>query len=228
MLVGHLAAVIGPPLAFQARGPIGVSPSVATLVAPVESYGQALFLDRGYAFFAPDPGPSHLFQVAVKRTSGNTEQILIPDLGDQWPRLAYHRHFMLAEYYQDIYQPPGPPEGLAEAEPDAASEWARRRQRYEKVRQSFAQHIETNDPGCEVLGIRRVEHRIPRWEDYVREPIALDDDRLYVIQFDNPVSLDDPVDRTGGDGTLIAPARPAEAVPIPSGKPDADITDGAP
>ncbi len=58
LLCGHLLAVALPPLAFQARGPLGLSPAVETALLPVEQYGQFMFLDRGYSFFAPIRGPA--------------------------------------------------------------------------------------------------------------------------------------------------------------------------
>ena len=216
LLIGHLLAVVGPPLAYQARGPIGLSPSVATVMSPVESYGQALFLDRGYAFFAPDPTPSHLFQVAIKNDKGEVEQFLVPDRTQQKPRLAYHRHFMLSEYLTEIYQPPGPPRELAKQEPDVAEQWRKARDHYMQVRQSIYQHVEASNPGSEIIGLRRVEHLVPRWETYNLNPVPLDDKALYRIMFDQLPGE--------SGGTLIAPQQPAETVPIPEGNREADET----
>ena len=98
LLVLHLLAIFLPPLSFQSRGPLGQSPSVASLLWPLEGYGQFLYMNRGYAFFAPDPGPSHLMQAAITDPQGNRQEVMYPDLRQQWPRLLYHRHFMLTEY----------------------------------------------------------------------------------------------------------------------------------
>jgi hypothetical protein len=213
----HVAAVVLPPLSFQAQGPLGISPVVETAVAPLEKYGQFLYIDRGYAFFAPDPGPSHLIQAAITGTDGNRVERLYPDLDDQWPRLLYHRHFMLAEYLEEIYQPPGPPRELTELDREAAEYWFRARARYEHVRQSVVDHLKKMNPGQDVA-IRRIEHLIPDLTMYIEAPIALDDPALY------RVLLDQPMDAASDSDLLIAPERPAEAIPSPQGDRESEDT----
>jgi hypothetical protein len=190
LIVGHLLAIFLPPLAFQAGGPFGDSPSVALLLSPVRGYSQFMYFDRGYAFFAPDPGPSHLIQAAVTGADGQTTESLYPDLNHQWPRLNYHRHFMLAEFLNDMYQPPGPPQELIAADRPAADDWARLRERYEHVRQSIRDHLSHVNDGKDVK-IRRIEHLIPTFIDYVQDPISLDDPRLYTVLMDR--GPDDPL-----------------------------------
>lgn len=209
----HVAAVILPPLSFQARGPLGVSPVVQTAITPFEKYGQSLYIDRGYAFFAPDPGPSHLIQAAITGTDGNRTEELYPDLDNQWPRLLYHRHFMLAEYLEEIYQPPGPPRELAELDPEAAEYWVRSRARYEHVRQSVINHLKERHGGQDVA-IRRIEHLIPDLTLFVEEPIALDDPQLYRVLRDQPINLGGGALPSDAD-VLAAPTRPAETIPLP-------------
>jgi len=53
LVVLHLAAVVTPPLAFACRGESPLVQPIARLFAP---YSGAMFLDHGYAFFAPNPG----------------------------------------------------------------------------------------------------------------------------------------------------------------------------
>lgn len=183
LLIGHLLAVVLPPLSLQTRGPVGQSPSVSTLLRMVEGYSQLLYIDRGYAFFAPDPGPSHLIQAAITDSEGNREELMFPDREMQWPRLLYHRHFMLSEFLEEIYQPPGPPAGLAEASPDEAEYWIETRARYEHVRKSVVDHLQYVHPDRDVA-IRRVEHLIPDLLDYQQEPIDLRDERLYRVMLD--------------------------------------------
>ncbi|QDT02774.1 hypothetical protein K227x_11520 [Rubripirellula lacrimiformis] len=214
LLVGHLLAVVLPPLSFQTRGPIGLSPVIATLFAPLEGYSQALYMDRGYAFFAPDPGPSHLVQAAITGKDGNRVEQMIPDLEQQWPRLLYHRHFMLSEFLTEIYQPPGPPPELVELDRQEAENWVRARARYEHFRQSMVDHLESKNPGHQVA-IRRIEHVIPDREQYLENPIPLDDPQLYRVLLDRPILLDDPA-MQGRVGDLTAPDRPPETVPPPA------------
>ena len=117
LLTAHLFALVLPPLSVQTRGPIGPSPSVSTGLEWVEPYSQLLYIDRGYAFFAPDPGPSHLIQAAITGPDGQRREKIYPDIEQQRPRLLYHRHFMLSEFLQEIYHPPGPPEELQKVDP---------------------------------------------------------------------------------------------------------------
>ncbi|MEL6105482.1 MAG: hypothetical protein AAFU85_05585 [Planctomycetota bacterium] len=177
-IVFHLLAVFLPPLLFQTQGMMGGSSLIGALSRPFIGYGQFLYLDRGYAFFAPDPGPSRVMQVAVVSEDGSIEETLYPDRERQWPRLLYHRHFMLTEYLSESYVEPGPPQILFESDPDEALWWERRRARYEFLRQSMVDHLKTKHPGKEVA-LRRVVHYIPALEDFQAEPIALNDSRLY-------------------------------------------------
>ena len=209
LVIGHLLAVLLPPLSFQTRGPLGLSPAVATLIEPVEGYGQFLYINRGYAFFAPDPGPSHLLQAAITDSGGQRIELMYPDRDQQWPRLLYHRHFMLSEFMDEIYQPPGPPQELVQLDREEAEFWVRSRARYEHVRQSVVEHLKAEHPGSEIA-IRRVEHLIPDVIEFQTEPIALNDQRLYQVILDQPITV-------GSDGDLVTPASPPETIPPPDG-----------
>jgi hypothetical protein len=212
----HLLAVFLPPLAFQSRGPLGPSPAVGTLLRPLEGYSQFLYIDRGYAFFAPNPGPSHLIQAAFTRDE-RTEERLYPDRRRQWPRLLYHRHLMIAAYLQEIYEPPGPPPELSRLDPATAADWTRSRARYERVRQSILDHLRSVHPDDQVA-IRRIEHLVPDWVDYRREPIALTDQRLYRVLLDEPLELGSLEGATVDPSLaeeLHSPSRSVEPVPLP-------------
>ncbi len=210
LVVGHLSAVILPPLSFQARGPVGVSPAVDTAMIPIHAYSQALYLDRGYAFFAPDPGPSHLIQAAITAPGGSVIERMFPDLDDHRPRLMYHRHFMLSEFLTEIYHPPGPPPGLAEIDREEAENWRRSRARYEHVRQSIIGHLETEYPGQEVA-IRRIEHLIPDLISFRESPIPINAPESYRVMLDNPIGM--PAE--GPSQNLVAPLQPPESIPAP-------------
>ncbi|MEM6469697.1 MAG: hypothetical protein AAF802_09005 [Planctomycetota bacterium] len=200
-VIYHILAVLLPPLAFQTTRFGQPSPVVDLVIRPFRGYGQFLYLDRGYAFFAPDPGPSHLFQAAVELEDGNLQEDLYPDLDRQWPRLLYHRHFMLAEFLNEVYAPPGPPNDLVEADPEAALIWRQQRGRYEYVRQSIVDHLSHVHDG-RPAAILRIEHGIPALQDYVVEPIELDDARLYRVLVDQPLISDE-----------MAPTSDAEVIP---------------
>ena len=209
LIVVHLLAVFLPPLSLQTQGALGQSPSVATFLRPLEPYTQFLYIDRGYAFFAPDPGPSHLVQAAITDGSGDMVEVMFPDREKQWPRLLYHRHFMLTEFLDEIYFPPGPPPELAEVDQAEAELWERQRSRYEHVRQSYVEHLKHVNPGKDIA-IGRRERLIPGIVDFQREPIALNDPRLLRVVADVPILFDD-------DESLAAPAQPPETIPPPEG-----------
>jgi hypothetical protein len=59
-------------------------------------YNEALFLNHGYHFFAPDPGPSTLIGWEIPRDGQAPLVGRFPNVDIQ-PRLLYHRYFMLAE-----------------------------------------------------------------------------------------------------------------------------------
>jgi hypothetical protein len=110
LLLLHLTAIISAPMA----GP----PPASNLSRRVESlflpYLRAGFLGHGYRFFAPNPGPSHLVRYEVTLPDGGIENHRFPDPQEQWPRLYYHRHFMVAEQVNQLVQMPATEEFAAE------------------------------------------------------------------------------------------------------------------
>ena len=98
-------------LGLVVLAPLSNPTSTRNLTAPaadfVEPIHQSLFLDHGYRFFAPDPGPSHLVYYEVKTDSGGVIQGHFPDADETWPRLLYHRWFMLSEtlYEEHAFTP---------------------------------------------------------------------------------------------------------------------------
>ncbi|TWT74068.1 hypothetical protein CA85_09540 [Allorhodopirellula solitaria] len=216
----HLAAVFTPPMAFQSRGPRGLSPSVSKLLAPLAAYGQFLYLDRGYAFFAPDPGPSHLMRAVVggdddgdgdgdsNQTSrsdlgageGGADDVDVhwyPDLNEQWPRLLYHRHFMLAEFLNDSYHPKLPANAAQWVGPDLPLEelkaWRLGRERYDSILGSMTDHLRAQF-GERSVRIDRVEHGLPDFVVYASDPTPLDDPSTYIVIEDISIPLESLLD----------------------------------
>lgn len=74
------------------------SAPLGRLVAPIH---QSLYLGHGYRFFGPDPGASHLVYYEVDVANGETLDGHFPDRDSDWPRLLYHRWFMLSETLYD-------------------------------------------------------------------------------------------------------------------------------
>lgn len=175
----HVAAVFICPFAFACQvSNQSMSPFASGLYGLARPYSQALYLDHGYFFFAPDPGACHLvrYEVTLK---GDAQPIIktFPSLDDQWPRLLYHRHFMMAETLHNTYAPPTPP---VEPTPPPANSTRQQKTQYNRIdlpiyreakttydarreqhlalRGSMIKHLESLHPGGKVKLIR-VEHR---------------------------------------------------------------------
>ena len=173
LVILHLAAVITPPLAFACRGD---SPFVQPLARFFAPYSGALFLDHGYAFFAPNPGPNHLVDYTVEFNDGRTPVTgRFPNLKEEQPRLLYHRHFMLSEslhnrFAPDTFDPePSPPPLTATAGERerfavtkreyerAKARWQRAREQYLAMRDSISNHLKDTYGGDKVKLVR-IEH----------------------------------------------------------------------
>ncbi len=95
----HLFAVLAAPLS----NPPPSSQLFNRITYAISPYLQAFFLNHGYRFFAPEPGPSHLIRFEI--FADETEQPgeipeysgIFPDRKRHWPRQLYHRWFMLSE-----------------------------------------------------------------------------------------------------------------------------------
>lgn len=179
LIAAHVLAVFICPFAFACQvSNQSMSPFASSLYAIARPYSQMLYLDHGYFFFAPDPGPCHLVRYEVTYTDGR-EKITktFPSLADQWPRLLYHRHFMMAETLHNTYAPPTgpveptpPPAGATQEQKtqfqrvdlplfrEAKQAWEMRRDQHVAVRDSMVKHLESLHPGGKV-SLVRVEHR---------------------------------------------------------------------
>jgi hypothetical protein len=155
LVLFHLTAVVIFPLAFASRG---ASPSILAVIEWFEPYGRICHLNHGYAFFAPNPGPSHLVEYRVEFNDGREPiEGRFPDLQQHWPRLLYHRHFMLAEHLNADYRPPQPP---AQATPEQLELWKRERRQYELHLRSLQRHLLEKYNADRVV-LKRIEHEIP-------------------------------------------------------------------
>lgn len=90
-LVFHVFAVFISPAGMPPASPLLVNASQIAL-----PYNQALFLNHGYHYFAPDPGASTLISYSVEQPGDASITGRFPNTDIQ-PRLLYHRYFMLAE-----------------------------------------------------------------------------------------------------------------------------------
>jgi hypothetical protein len=189
LVVLHLVAVFTPPFRFASLSPQGeASPLADSMYRLFQRYINASYLDHGYFYFAPNPGPSHLVRYEVDQGEGKEPLSgVFPRIepqrprvfGTQLPRLLYHRHFMLSETLHTYFTPPEPPEGLPEG-PEGErvrAEWKQRREAYLALKKSFEEHLSAVHGGRPVT-ITRLEHRQPSPLEY-REGMPIDDQRLY-------------------------------------------------
>lgn len=149
-LLLHLTAVIVSPLSIEG------SPIAGRLWLLFRPYVQAAYLNHGYHFFAPQPGPSHLLRYELTLPDGKQVTGSIPNRKVNRPRLFYHRHFMLTEFLNMLRE---------QAEiPGEAQEQAR--QVFENYSQSYASHL-LAEHGAERVTIHLVRHLIPYPQDVI-------------------------------------------------------------
>ncbi len=103
-VIFHLVAVVAAPFSAipdtESPAPDEGDPSPTgqlshRVARGLQWYIQPLFLNHGYRFFAPDPGPSDTIRCELELDDGRQLIKTYPKLEEQWPRLLYHRHFML-------------------------------------------------------------------------------------------------------------------------------------
>jgi hypothetical protein len=152
-----LTVFIGPFTFATSSGPGMASPFAAPIRSALRPYLELAFLDHGYFFFAPNPGPSHLLRAKLEFNDGRPPLVItLPDRKQQWPRLLYHRHFMLAEQLQADFVPP-------ELPPDASGDlfreenWRLARAMYETRVASIEQHLR-QQYGADRVTLTRVQH----------------------------------------------------------------------
>ena len=201
ILMLHLTAVIAEPFRFFSRSSVQVAPDAELLRNAVRPYSQFLFLDHGYFFFAPNPGPGHLVRIlnssepvptlpddrditplqeARKLEGSDSKVILFPDRQAHRPRLLYHRYFMFSEFYFGAF---APPELAAELQNDARilAQWKRDRAIYTSLKDSLHLHGKVQS-GLEFSRIDRLERELPDLETTLKDKVRISDIRwLYIL-----------------------------------------------
>jgi hypothetical protein len=120
-------------------------------------YLQALYLNHGYNFFAPEPAPTTMLAYEVERDDGSIIRGRTLDRSVQ-PRLLYHRYLLLTEH-------------LGLAPPDKLEHWYR----------SYARHL-CRKYGGKRVGLTRITHYPPSME-MVRNGATLDEPFSYEEMF---------------------------------------------
>lgn len=116
VILVYLAGVIIAPLS----GPPPASELSQVILQPFRPLLGALYLGHGYRFFAPDPGPGHSLRWTMSMPDGSTLAGSIPDADSDWPRLLYHRRFMVPEKLAPLVPPVEAP---AEIRAQARGDW---------------------------------------------------------------------------------------------------------
>lgn len=179
LLLVHVLAVLVPPFTFAtSSGPGLASPFATPIIAILQPYIDSLFLDHGYFFFAPNPGPSHLMRAKLEFADGRPdEELVFPDRRRHKPRLLYHRHFMLAEQLHSEFAPPNPPPGIAN-DPEQRARWEGLRQLYEMRKNSFEEHLKATY-GASRVTVHRIEHRLFGPSEFQQSRRPLDEADTY-------------------------------------------------
>ena len=190
VLVVHLLAVVAEPFRFFTRSRRGTSPAADPARLGLAPYIEFAYLNHGYFFFAPEPGPSHLMEFRMAMPDKRQVSLVLPDKTRQWPRLLYHRHFMLAEFLHQLHVPPLQPEVVGDDE-RFARDWQAERALYERVRDSMTQHVAANY-GAEQVQVERLEHRLPSDDEVFRLRLPLNAPELYLRLPDDPLDVPPP------------------------------------
>jgi|694.fasta_scaffold02310_22 hypothetical protein len=178
----HVVAIFAEPFRFFTRSSQrAFSPDAGYVRGSLSAYIDFAYLHHGYFFFAPNPGPSHLISAQIGKVTppSQPKEIVLPDKTVQWPRLYYHRHFMLSEFLHNSFAPLERPEEAA-FDPGIDQQWRRDRELYVAVKSSIENRFRVLEKTDEV-SIRRIEHALPNDIQVYQEKWKLNDPRLYIV-----------------------------------------------
>ena len=139
LIAFHLTAVFLAPMSIPPSSPLVLNAAQNWFM---QKYLDALYLNHGYHFFAPDPSDGHLIQYQVLDDRGGViSEGEFPNLQQQWPRLLYHRYFMLAD----------------QCEIDAPTE-AEAKQWKQALLNAYAQQLLREHDGAAAVRVQRITH----------------------------------------------------------------------
>ena len=182
LFVVHSLGVLSEPLRFFSRSDIRTGPELAWLGETMKPYSQWLYINHGYFFFAPNPGPSHLIQYSLDApTAQPTEpnqakNHLLPDREKHRPRLLYHRYFMLSEFYTNRFAPQQVSEEMKK-DLEFMSTWAFDKELYDQLQTSIKASLK-HSVGTEIGTLNRIERELPSSQQVLKDGWALNDPRL--------------------------------------------------
>ena len=200
----HLLAVLAEPLAFFSRSEFQTGPEFFALRRTLAPYVEWMYLDHGYFFFAPNPGPNHLVAAQEKSTETNTtntprrlrpDAVIFPDRQSHWPRLLYHRYFMLSEFYNNSF---APTELTEQDKVDRmfVERWELDRRFYESLQRSISKShlIRRGKEGLATdrMELLRIERPLPSPEQILGLGGRLGDSRDLIVLPEGPENLVSP------------------------------------
>jgi hypothetical protein len=176
ILIGlHLVAIFVAPWS----APPPSSQFSQALAGWLQPYFKCIAMDNGYRFFAPDPGPSHLIRYEWENADGKTTLCQFPDLKRHFPRLLYHRHFMIAEMIYSLTYRTFDTEALAASPPAAQQEIAASQQLAQLLIQGVVRSLFREHPEAKRIRLFLVTHLIPSPQD-LESGATLTDPRGYL------------------------------------------------
>ena len=182
----HFLGVLSEPLRFFSRSEIQTGPEFSWLGETMKPYSQWLYMNHGYFFFAPNPGPGHLIQCSLSSRSvtepsenESIQTLFLPDRNEHWPRLLYHRYFMLSEFYTSRFAPQQVTEVLRR-DLEFMPRWAFDKEIYDQIQSSIVASLK-HTRGKEKVQLRRVERLLPEPDQVLREGWNLNDPRLTIV-----------------------------------------------
>ncbi len=172
----HLLAVFAAPWSLPPSSDL--SQELARSFRP---YLEITRLTAGYRYFAPQPGPSHIIRYSLTMADGSRIKGQFPDINEHWPRLYYHRHFMLTEYLNAVH-PEEPPPGTDRNSPDfkiRQMRTAELQKQFTAYAQSYAQHL-IHVHGATKATLTLVRHEFPHPVEFAPQsyPIPGEPERL--------------------------------------------------
>ena len=165
VLLVHLAIVVATPAGLVMPG----SRFARWILQAFAPYVQAGNVSHGYAFFAPDPGPGHVIEYELRFADGREERGTIPDVQQHWPRLRYHRHFMLTEQLAALLQDePTPPEDarFQRAWQQERAHWERQQRDFHQRAQAYGNHL-LKTSGASEVEMHLLRHHLLTPEEFL-------------------------------------------------------------
>ncbi|MCY2982335.1 MAG: hypothetical protein NTY15_01710 [Planctomycetota bacterium] len=204
----HFSGVLSEPFRFFSRSEVRTGPEFVWLAETMKPYSQWLYINHGYFFFAPNPGPSHLIQCAfsppddVEAAEKSGPKRMVPDRTEHWPRLLYHRYFMLSEFYSNRFAPQQVTEELKK-DTEFMQRWSFDRELYVQIQTSMVASLKRST-GNGSVELRRVERLLPDSQQVLREGWTLNDARL------TNVLSETMIEETVAPPILELPSKPSE------------------